>query len=124
MKRILVIDDDTQIREMLREILQREGYQVEDAENGKDALAIQRDRPCDLIITDLIMPEQDGVETIMEFIQRDPAAKIIAISGGGRIGPRDYLEMAEALGAKKTFYKPFKRQEIVAAVKELLGDEA
>jgi len=124
MKRILVIDDDKQIREMLREILQREGYEVEDAENGKDALAIQQSRPCDLIITDLIMPEQDGVETIMEFIQRDPNAKIIAISGGGRIGPRDYLEMAEALGAKKTFYKPFKRQEILAAVKELLGDEA
>ncbi len=123
MKRILVIDDDTQIREMLREILEREGYEIEDAENGKDALAIQQARPCDLIITDLIMPEQDGVETIMEFTQRDPAVKIIAISGGGRIGPRDYLEMAEALGAKKTFYKPFKRQEILAAVSELLNSE-
>ena len=123
MKRILVIDDDKQIREMLREILEREGYEVEDAENGKNALAIQQASPCDLIITDLIMPEQDGVETIMEFIQRDPAVKIIAISGGGRIGPRDYLEMAEALGAKKTFYKPFKRPEILAAVRELLGNE-
>lgn len=123
MERILVIDDDTQIREMLREILEREGYEVEAAENGKDALAIQQADPCDVIITDLIMPEQDGVETIMEFMQRDPTVKIIAISGGGRIGPRDYLEMAEALGAKKTFYKPFKRQEMLAAVKELLAAE-
>ncbi|MDH3393490.1 MAG: response regulator [Desulfobulbaceae bacterium] len=120
MKRILVIDDDTQIREMLREILVKEGYEVAVAENGKDAIAIQQASPCDVIITDLIMPEQDGVETIMEFIQKDPTAKIIAISGGGRIGPRDYLEMAEALGAKKTFYKPFKRQDILTAVKELL----
>ena len=124
MKRILVIDDDTQIREMLREILEREGYEVEDAENGKSGIAIQQKKPSDLIITDLIMPEKDGVETIMELIQTNPAAKIIAISGGGRISPRDYLEMAEALGAKKTFYKPFKRQEIIAAVKELLESEA
>jgi len=123
MKSILVVDDDKQIREMLREILEREGYKVEEAENGKEALAIQRERPSDLIITDLIMPEQDGVETIIELVQKDPSVKIIAISGGGRIGPRDYLEMANALGASRTFYKPFKRPEILAAVEELLKEK-
>ena len=121
MKRILVIDDDTQIREMLREILEREGYQVEDAKNGREASAIHRNKPTDLVITDLIMPEQDGIETIMEFIEKYPTIKIIAISGGGRIGSHDYLEMAQALGAAKTFRKPFKRAEIVQAVSELIG---
>jgi len=122
MRRILVVDDDTQIRHMLREILEREGYEVAVAENGREALALFDRHPTDLIITDLIMPEQDGVETIMEFTQKYPAVKIIAISGGGRIGPRDYLEMATALGARRTFYKPFKRQDILTAVQELLAE--
>jgi len=123
MKRILVVDDDAQIRKMLREILEREGFAVVAAANGKDAVSLYQNQPTDLIITDLIMPERDGVETIMEFMQLNPKAKIIAISGGGRIGPRDYLEMAEALGARRTFSKPFKRQAIVTAIKELLAEE-
>ena len=108
---------------MLKEILEREGYEVVDAQNGKEAIAIQETHPSDLIITDLIMPEQDGVETIIILTQKNPSTKIIAISGGGRIGPRDYLEMATALGANKTFCKPFKRFEIISAVKELLDGE-
>lgn len=123
MKRILVIDDDEQIRQMLHQLFEREGFVVDLAQNGKEALAKNAIHPADVIITDLIMPEQDGVETIMEFIRKDATAKVIAISGGGKVGPNDYLAMAAALGASRTFAKPFKRSELLSAVKELIAEE-
>lgn len=91
---ILIIDDDDQIREMLRQMLERAGYEVTDAPNGKVAMKLYREQPADLIITDLIMPGKEGIETIIELRRDFPEVKIIAISGGGRIAPRDYLAMA------------------------------
>jgi len=119
--RILIIDDEVQIREMLGQMLTREGYDVMNAANGKEGMKICREHSIDLIITDIIMPEKDGIEMILELKHDFPNLKIIAISGGGRLGPDGYLEMAKKLGAHRTFFKPFNRREILDAVLELLG---
>ena len=118
--RILIIEDDVQIREMLRQTMEREGYEVVDAPNGKVAMKIQREKPAALIITDLIMPEKEGIETIRELRQDFQDIKIIAISGGGRLGPEEYLDMAKMLGAQRTFAKPIERKVLLDAVRELL----
>jgi DNA-binding NtrC family response regulator len=120
MARILVIDDDIQILEMLRQTLEHEGYEVIDAHNGKEGMKLYREAPTDLIITDIIMPEKEDIETIMELKQDFPDVKIIAISGGGRIGAKECLHLAKKLGARRTFTKPVPRQDMIKAVKELL----
>ena len=120
MARILVIDDDIQILEMLRQTLEREGYEVIDARDGKEGIRFYREAPTDLIITDIVMPKKEGVETIMELKRDFPDVKIIAISGGGRIGPENYLQIAKSLGAMHTFTKPIGREKLLAAVRELL----
>jgi len=120
MKRILVIDDDTQMREMLRKVLERAGYEVEDAADGKIGTNIHRKEPVDLVVTDLIMPEKEGIETIREFRRDFPQLKIIAISGGGRIGADGYLSVAKTMGAHRIFSKPFDLKTFAETVKELL----
>lgn len=123
MKRILVVDDDDVIRAMLRKLFTAGGFDVSVAENGKEAVRRQEERPFDLIVTDLVMPEKEGIETIMEFRKKYPATKIIAMSGGGKLNSGDYyLELARNLGAQKTLAKPFTHREILAAVIELLGE--
>lgn len=121
MQRVLIIDDDEQFRALLYEILDRAGFEVVEAGNGVDGLKLYRQQPADLVITDLIMPEKEGVETIMELRDEFPEARIIAISGGERIGGRDYLPIAARLGARRTLAKPFSRQEILTAVRETLA---
>jgi len=118
---ILVIDDEPQIRSMLRQMFEREGLDVMDAPDGNVAMKLLRKQPADIIVTDLIMPDKEGLETIMEIRQEFPQSKIIAISGGGRNDPKDYLMLAKKLGAARTFAKPVERKAIVAAVKELLA---
>ena len=120
MERVLVIDDDEQVRALLYEILDRAGFAVMEASNGEEGLKLYRNQPADLVITDLIMPEKEGVETIMELRSQFPNARIIAISGGERAGGRDYLPIAAKLGARRTVAKPFSRQEILDAVRETL----
>jgi DNA-binding NtrC family response regulator len=120
MARILVIDDDIQILEMLRQTLEHEGYEVIDAHDGKEGMKLYREAPTDLIITDIIMPEKEGIETIMELKRGFPDVKIIAISGGGQIAPEECLYLAKKLGAQRTFTKPVPRQDMIKAVKELL----
>jgi CheY-like chemotaxis protein len=122
MQRILVIDDDEQLRALLYEILDRAGFEVVEAANGVEGLKLYRSQPADLVITDLIMPEKEGVETIMELRDQFPNARIIAISGGERAGGRNYLPIAARLGARRTVAKPFSRQEILDAVRETLAD--
>lgn len=122
MGRIMVVEDDKAVRELLREILKRAGHEVIAAGNGKEAIALYQDTPADLVITNILMPEKEGLETIQEMRRDDPDIKIIAISGGGQIGPADYLEIARRFGARRTFSKPFDRKELLAAVDELLGD--
>ena len=122
MKRILVIDDDDQVRQMLKQMLEREGYEVIDAADGKEGIRLYRNEPTDLIITDIIMPEKEGLETIRELKQDFPDIKIIAISGGGRLDPGNYLEIARKWGVGRTFAKPFDRTELLEAIQQLLDD--
>lgn len=120
MKRILIIDDDDQMRMMLKQAFERAGYEVVDASNGARGVEIFRESPVDLIITDLIMPEKDGMETIIELQRESPNIKIIAISGGSRaMDPRDYLHYATQIGVLKTFTKPFDTDELLESVGQL-----
>ncbi|NQS70799.1 MAG: response regulator [Desulfobulbaceae bacterium] len=119
--KILVIDDDAQIRLMLREMLAWEGYDVLEAANGREGLLVQRQQAADLVITDLIMPEQEGLETITFLKSEFPDLKIIAVSGGGRVSADQYLPMAQEFGADMVFSKPFDIRQLSAAVKQLLG---
>ena len=121
MARILIIDDDVQILDMLRQTLECEGYEVVDASNGKEGIRLYRENPADLIITDIFMPEKEGIEMIIELKRDFPDVKIIAISGGGRISPEEYLCMAKKLGARYTFSKPVEREKLLAAVRKLIG---
>jgi DNA-binding NtrC family response regulator len=119
-RRILIIDDDVVTREILNDLLETEGYLLANASNGKIGLNLHKKKPFDLIITDIIMPEMEGLETIKEIRRISPQVKIIAISGGGRIDPNDYLSMAGKLGANLTFDKPLDPETIVNGVRELL----
>jgi DNA-binding response OmpR family regulator len=121
--RILVIDDDDQMRVLLRQVMEWAGYEVMEAEDGREGMQKQRRQPADLVITDLIMPEQEGLETISLLRKEFPRTRIIAISGGGRIGPEAYLPAAQELGADRVFSKPFDVRELAGAVKELLDHE-
>lgn len=123
MPTILLVDDDEQFRAMLHQTLEGAGYGVHGAANGKMALELYRRSPADLVVTDLVMPEQEGIQTIMDLRKINPEVKIIAISGGGRLGPRDYLVMAKLLGAKRTLAKPFRQADFLdAVVQTLAGD--
>lgn len=124
MPRILVIDDDDLIRVMLTQMLEDAGYAVAVAQNGDEGIKLFREQPADLIITDIIMPEKEGWETIVELRRDYPRVKIIAISGGGRIGPYSYLMVAKRFGAERVFTKPLKKEELLKAVRELLAEQA
>jgi DNA-binding response OmpR family regulator len=120
--RILVIDDDEQMRILLRQVMEWAGYEVIEAGDGREGMLKQRKQQADLVITDLIMPEQEGLETITSLRREYPEVKIIAISGGGRIGPDAYLPAAQELGADRVFSKPFDVRQLAATVKELLAN--
>lgn len=121
MPRILVIDDDEQVRTLVRDALASVGYEVVLAADGREGLAHQRARPAELVITDIFMPEQDGIETVIELRRSFPQTKIIAISGGGTLGALEYLTTAEEFGAIRSIAKPFDCEAMVALVRELAG---
>jgi YesN/AraC family two-component response regulator len=120
MERILIIDDEPQIRSMIRLILEREGYAVMEASDGIEGLRLFREKPADLVITDLIMPNKDGIGMIIEIRKEFPNVKIVAMSGGGLNRPEGYLRGAQKLGAACTLAKPINRQELLRAVKDTL----
>jgi YesN/AraC family two-component response regulator len=97
-----------------------EGFEITAANDGQAGLKAFRQNPADLVITDIIMPEKEGIECIKELKRDYPEVRIIAISGGGRIGPFDYLDLAEKFGANRTFKKPFEWPEMLDAIHELL----
>jgi CheY-like chemotaxis protein len=123
MFKILVVDDEPLVRKMLRQVLERAGYEVLEATNGKEGAKLFRETPADLIILDIIMPEQDGLQTIMKLRQDFRHVKVIGISGGGQSGPESYLEMASMLGAARTFAKPIDNDELLETVREILGGQ-
>ena len=119
MTRILLIEDDSALRRMLYYDLIAAGYAVSEAVHGADGLVQLRNNPVDLVITDMLMPEMDGVETIQQLRRSFPEVKIMAISGGGLASPDHYLRIAKKLGADKTLKKPFTFPELLDVVHEL-----
>jgi CheY-like chemotaxis protein len=120
MHSVLIIEDDEFVQNMLKQTFERAGYEVARASNGRSGLQLYQCKPFDVVITDLIMPEMEGIETISSLRKNNPDVKVIAISGGGRNNPEDYLELARKLGAQSTFTKPIDRRKLLAAVKELI----
>jgi DNA-binding response OmpR family regulator len=120
---ILIVEDNRELREMLKESLTRKRFTVQEAENGKDAIIHFKPGVTDLVVTDLIMPEEDGLKVIMTLREIKPSIKVIAISGGGKAGPASYLNMAKALGADAIYYKPFSVNEMIGKIEELLKIE-
>ena len=120
MKKVLIIDDDHDFRRMLCSKLKKSGYEVEEAEDGVKGINKFIETPVNLVVTDIIMPEKEGMETILELKKIDPSVKIIVVSGGGRSVPQDYLNIAEYFGAIKSFRKPFNLNEFVNTVDNLI----
>lgn len=121
MASVLVVDDEDQIRQLIRETLTQAGYQVTEARDGKDALQQYRQSPADLVIMDILMPDQDGLESITTLKHEFPNVKVIAITGGSdMIGILNFLDVAKMLGARRTLQKPFDMQALLdAAATEL-----
>jgi CheY-like chemotaxis protein len=117
---ILLVDDDNQFRAMLSEALTGEGYQVVEASDGSQAIKLYANQQTDLVITDLVMPEKEGLEMIKEIKQLYSGVKIIAITGGGRGASGDYLKIAKAFGAQRTLAKPFFHREMLEAISQVL----
>ena len=124
MQRILLIDDDATVRYALRQVLERAGHQVDEASDGNIGLEKYRADHQDVVVTDIIMPNQEGIETIIKLRRLTPDLPIIAMSGGGRTGNRDFLAMAEKLGAAKAMAKPFRPKELIEAIALLLPKAA
>lgn len=120
MAHILLIDDDDPVRDMLRQTLAHFGHTVIEARNGKEGLSLFPHTNADLLITDIVMPEMEGLELLMELRKRKPPIKIIAISGGGRGTAADYLRTAKFMGAAKVLAKPFTNEALLAAINEVL----
>ncbi len=121
MARILIIDDDDQMRAMLRQVLERAGHEALEASDGRGGLEAHREAPFQLVITDILMPEGEGLETIRQLRQVSPDVIIVAISGGGQTGTLDFLDVAQRLGAARSLQKPFGLQELLDVVDELLS---
>jgi len=121
MAQILLIDDDEDIRDVLSYALQAAGFAVRQAGNGAEGLAQHNEEPADLIITDLLMPEREGIETIRELRQTDRQVPVIVITGGGPMPPQALIELARSLGANAGFAKPFSVKELIEAASGLLA---
>jgi DNA-binding response OmpR family regulator len=119
MTRVLIIDDDAPTRDVLRQLLNREGYETVEACDGREGVQCSQAAAMDVVILDMLLPEQNGLEVIRELREVDPAVPIIAISGSGYTGPVDFLRVAETCGVQCTFQKPFRLREMLKAVYDL-----
>ena len=122
MNKILVVDDDVPFAEMMLKALRAFGYEPIKAGTGKQALHLYDPQTVDLVITDLIMPDMEGMELMMALRRRNPKVRIIAMSGGGRNKPDAYLNLAQKLGALKTLAKPFPLETLREAIKGCLAE--
>lgn len=114
--RILLVEDDKHTRDMLRLLLIKMGHEVVEAINGKMALKLCRTESPDVMLTDIVMPEKEGVETIIEVRRAYPKIKIVAMSGGGVGSGTTYLKLATTLGASQSLMKPFSEGELALAL--------
>jgi len=117
MPSILVVDDDKSLRGLIRRMLEPEGFEVDEAPDGRAALKAFRARTYDLILCDLFMPDGDGLELLRELCEEFLGAKVLAMSGGGFRGTLDMLDTAHHLGAVGVMQKPFQRAELLHAIK-------
>ena len=121
MSHILVIDDDIDLRVIFQEALRAEGYKVSVAGDGAQGIALQRKQPASLLITDMFMPNKEGLETIRDFREEFPSVPIIAISGGGRLKTGGSLFTAKELGAAVILQKPFEMSDLLRSVAAVLN---
>jgi CheY-like chemotaxis protein len=121
MIRILVVDDDQKLRAAIRRMLEPEGFEIEEASDGRDAMRAFRARPADLVLCDVFMPEKDGLEVLRELAPEFSGARMVAVSGGGFRGTMNLLPVAQYLGAAAVLYKPFERAELLTVVRQSLS---
>ena len=121
MANILLVEDEEQLRSLLKIVLESAGHTVQEAGDGKEALESYVRNPADLMVTDIVMPNKEGIETILEFRRNHPGLRIIAMSGGGRNSAQDYLKLAKSFGADYVLTKPFSNQAILDVVKTVLA---
>ena len=121
MPRILVVDDDPNLRTAIRRMLEPEGFEIEEASDGRNAMRAFRARPADLVLCDVFMPEKDGLEVLRELAREFSGARVVAMSGGGFRGRMNLLPMAQGLGAAAVLYKPFERAELLTVVLQSLS---
>jgi CheY-like chemotaxis protein len=119
---VMIVDDEPGVRLLVRQMLLRAGYQVVEAEDGKKAHTLMKAHLADLVITDMVMPDKEGVEVIQSFRKEFPRVKIIAISGAFMGG--HYLQIAKALGADAVLPKPFRELELVGLVRQFVSPES
>ena len=119
--KILLIDDDSALRRTMKKIVENSGHVADEAEDGQVGLRLFEEGEYDLVVTDLFMPEKEGIETIMELRERAPEIKILVVSGGMALDREGPLSDAEALGADASLPKPFSVEEFTAAVEEILN---
>ena len=123
MSRILIVDDEPEILRVLRRVLEIEGHTVSDAPDGKAALRYFAGNPADLVISDIYMPDMDGIQFLMRVREAFPEARIVAMSGGGQISKEKVLGAASILGAVDVLEKPFTVENVLEIVKRALGKE-
>jgi CheY-like chemotaxis protein len=124
MSKILIIDDDKMVRDTLKIIVEAAGHQTLVANDGKEGLTLHAQGKPDLVITDILMPEKEGIETVTELQRRQPRLPTVAISGGGRTANMNFLKLAETFGADRTISKPFEPEDIIRIIAELTGSPA
>ena len=122
--RVLLVDDDLDLLALMDSAFTRAGYATRTATNGRKALAVLRTYPCDLVVTDIVMPEMEGIGAILEIKRHPDAPKVIAISGAGPGSRHDYLKWAKHLGADETLAKPFRMSEILALASRLIANNS
>ena len=117
---VLIVDDNADMRSFVRIVLERAGFEAQVAADGESALDLQRAHPVDVLVTDIFMPERDGIELIHQFKSEFPQVKIIAMSGGGQISKRDYLPLVADIGADRVLRKPFAADTLLGMLQDLV----
>lgn len=120
MARILIIDDNPDVLKALHKLISTEGHHVEDAPDSSTGIRLHHEQPFNLIVTDIVMPDKEGISTIIELRHEYPNLKIIAMSGGGEFEPYGYLDIAKRVGADRTIAKPFSAREMMEVVNDVL----